>query len=61
MKSGPMRIGAAMTEAELRDVPRRVRTETRRAQEAVENLDESEEPIQSEGPSEDAEIFGRNV
>jgi restriction system protein len=47
-------LGAAMTEAQLREVPRRVRTETRRAKQAT---DELEEPIESEGSSEEAEII----
>jgi restriction system protein len=50
-------VGAAMSEAELRDVPRRVRAETRRVRQAVEELGDSEEPIESEGSSEEAEIF----
>jgi restriction system protein len=47
-------LGAAMTEAELREVPRRVRAKTRRAKQATDELEES---IESEGSSEEAEII----
>jgi restriction system protein len=47
-------LGATMTEAELREVPRRVRAETRRAKQATDELEES---IESEGSSEEAEII----
>ena len=50
-------VGAVMSEADLRDVPRRVRTETRRARQASEDADDMEEPISSEGSIEEAEIF----
>jgi restriction system protein len=49
-------IGAAMTKAELREVPRRVRAETRRIKQTIEAEGDSEEPIESEGSSEEAEI-----
>jgi restriction system protein len=50
-------IGAAMTETELRDVPRRVRTETRRAREAIEVSDDLAEPIENKKAGEDVDIF----
>ncbi len=49
--------GAAMSEAELRDVPRRVRAETRRVKQTTEGPDDLEGPIANEGSSEGAEIF----
>ena len=50
-------VGAAMSEAELREVPRRVRAETRRARRVIEAVDELEDTIESEGSAEEAEIF----
>lgn len=50
-------IGAAMTEIELRDVPRRVRADTRRSRQADEAVDDLAEPIAGEDSIEEAEIF----
>jgi len=48
-------VGAAMSESELRDVPRRVRAETRRVKQTAEGSEDLAEPIASD--SAEGEIF----
>jgi len=50
-------VGAAMSKTELRDVPRRVRAETRRSRQADEAVDDLDEPIAGADSIEEAGIF----